>query len=190
MNRLPYRDAADLPPEDQALLVRPVNLYRAMVNSPGMTRAFLGLAHHIRHHSALDARLRELAILQVGWVTRSPYEWSHHVAIGRDFGLTDEDIGAIAVESRGGTSGLEPAARAVLRVAREMVAGADTLSDATFAAAAAHLDQASLTDLLVIVAFYCGVVRFLGAARIGVEESYQPCLDEFPLPVDEQPEKN
>ncbi len=182
MARLPYRDAVDLAPEDQALLVRPINLYRAMVNSPGMTRAFLGLAQHIRHESVLDARLRELAILQVGWVARSPYEWSHHVAIGRDFGVTDAEIAAIAVESEGGTSALEPAARAVLRAAREMAQGADTLSDASFAEVQAHLDVASLTDLLVIIAFYCGVVRFLGAAGIEVEPSYQPCLDEHPLP--------
>lgn len=182
MARLPYRDAADLAPQDQALLVRPVNLYRAMVNSPGMTRAFLGLANHIRHGSALDARLRELAILQIGWVARSPYEWSHHVAIGRDFGVTDADIAAIAQETSGEVSQLEPAARAVLRAAREMAAGADALTEATFAEAQVHLDLASLTDLLVVIAFYAGVVRFLGAARIEVEPGYQRYLDEFPLP--------
>lgn len=180
MTRLPYLDPADLAPEDRALLVRPVNLYRAMVNSPGMTRAFLGLAQHIRHVSALDGRLRELAILQVGWVARSAYEWSHHVAISRDFGVTDADILAIAVESRGEVSGLEPAARAVLRAAREMAEG--DLSPDGFAALAEHLDTAGITDLLVIIAFYAGVVRFLAAARIEVEPEYQRHLDQFPLP--------
>jgi alkylhydroperoxidase family enzyme len=182
MARLPYLDASELAAEDRPLLVRPVNLYRAMVNSPGMTRAFLGLANHIRHASALDGRLRELAILQMGWVARSPYEWSHHLAIGRDFGVTDADIAAIAVESRGEASGLEPAARAVLRAAREMAEG--DLSTEGFAALEAHLDAACITDLLVIIAFYAGVVRFLAAARIEVEPDYQRHLDRFPLPPD------
>ncbi|MGK7867180.1 carboxymuconolactone decarboxylase family protein [Falsiroseomonas sp. E2-1-a20] len=182
MARLPYLDPADLAPEDRPLLVRPVNLYRAMVNSPGMTRAFLGLAHHIRHTSVLDGRLRELAILQMGWTARSPYEWSHHVAISRDFGVTDADIAAIAVESRGEASSLEPAARVVLRAAREMAAG--DLSAEGFAALEEHLDAVSVTDLLVIIAFYAGVVRFLAAARIDVEPEYQRHLDQFPLPAD------
>ena len=43
----------------------------------------------------LVARLRELAILQVGWLARSAYEWSHHVKIGYDFGVTDADIARI-----------------------------------------------------------------------------------------------
>ena len=33
-----------------------------------------GLAMYIRHKSKLDARLRELAILQVGYLAKSPYE--------------------------------------------------------------------------------------------------------------------
>jgi alkylhydroperoxidase family enzyme len=182
MARLPYLDAEHLAPEDRPLLVRPVNLYRAMVNSPGMTRAFLGLANHIRHASVLDGRLRELAILQMGWVARSPYEWSHHIAISRDFGVTDADIAAIAVESRGDRSALEPAARAVLRAAREMAGG--DLSAEAFAALDEHLDAAGVTDLLVVIAFYAGVVRFLAAAGIEVEPEYQPHLDRFPLPAD------
>ena len=28
----------------------------------------------------------------VGWLARSPYEWSHHVKIGLDFGVTEPDI--------------------------------------------------------------------------------------------------
>ena len=70
--------------------------------------------------SKLDARLRELAILQVGWLARSPYEWSHHVKIGYDFGVTPEDIQALIDETDGKPNKLEPLARLVCKGAREM----------------------------------------------------------------------
>ena len=58
-------------------------------------------AQFIRFGSKLDPRLRELAILQVGWLARSPYEWSHHVKLGHDFGVTDDDIRALIDDTAG-----------------------------------------------------------------------------------------
>ena len=56
----------------------------------------------------LDPRLRELAILQVGYLAKSPYEYSHHVKIGREFGVSDDDIRAIGEETAGRASKLDP----------------------------------------------------------------------------------
>jgi alkylhydroperoxidase family enzyme len=72
MARLPYLDRADLKPEHHDLLARNINLYRALVHSPDGARAFSALGHFIRHTSRLDPRLREMAILQVGYLARSP----------------------------------------------------------------------------------------------------------------------
>ncbi|MDP1839746.1 MAG: carboxymuconolactone decarboxylase family protein, partial [Reyranella sp.] len=77
MARLPYLDAEQLPPEHKELLKRPINLTRLLVNSPGMARAFHGVGGYIRNKSTLDPRLRELAILQVGWMEKSEYEFTH-----------------------------------------------------------------------------------------------------------------
>jgi 4-carboxymuconolactone decarboxylase len=38
----------------------------------------------------------EIAILRVGWNCRSVYEFGQHTRLGRQFGLTDEDIADIA----------------------------------------------------------------------------------------------
>src|SRR5205085_8261618 len=120
MARVPYLDKSDLAPEDQRLLERNITLHRALANSPNGMRAFGALGQFIRHKSRLDPRLRELAILQVGYLARSPYEYSHHIKIGRDFGVSDDDIRAMIAETDGRTSALEPLARSVLRAAREM----------------------------------------------------------------------
>jgi alkylhydroperoxidase family enzyme len=119
--------------------------------------------------------------MQVGWLARSPYEWSHHVRIGKEFGCSDDDIRAIALESDGVTSGLEPLARLVLLGAREMFHGPG-MSQATFDALRPHLDPERLTDLVVTVAYYCGVVRLLATLEVEVEPDYQAFLDEYPLP--------
>lgn len=181
MARIRYLDVADLAAADRDLLARDINLHKALVNSPGAARVFIALGRYIRFDSPLDARLRELAILQVGYMTGSEYEYSHHVKIGRDFGLTDDDIGAIADETAGGTSSLEPLARAVLRAARQMTNG-QAVSDETFAELRSGLDDECLTDLMLIIAFYNGVVRLLASLEIDVEDDYRPFLDEFPLP--------
>jgi alkylhydroperoxidase family enzyme len=178
MARLTYRDAQELDSEDRDLLTRPVHLYRAMVNSPGITRAFLGLANHIRHDSQLDPRLRELAILQVAWTARSAYEWSHHVRIGRQFGVSDADLQAIVA---GAPERLEPAARDVLRAAEAITSQGD-LPEAAVEGLRGHLDEAALTELLLIASIYIGLSRFLAVARIEVEPDYVAELLEFPLP--------
>ena len=181
MARVPYLDLKDLPPEHQDLLARRANIYRALAHSPNGLRAFSTLGGFIRFKSKLDPRLRELAILMVGYLTRSPYEWSHHVEIGRRFGVSDTDIRALMDEAAGRPSDLEPLAKTVLKAASEMTRDL-AVSDATFAELRAGLDNERIVDLVVTVAFYNAVVRVLASLQIDVEGDYQRYLDEFPLP--------
>lgn len=183
MARVPYLSEEDLDEADRDLLKRPITLYQALVNSPGMARAFSGLGQHIRYRSKLDPRLRELAILQVGYLTRSDYEFSHHAKLGIDqFGVTPDDIRAIGRETDGGGDGGFPELEtAVLRAAREMVTEL-AVADATFATLERHLDRERLVDLIVTIGFYCGVVRVLASLKIDVEEDYAPYLQRFPFP--------
>jgi alkylhydroperoxidase family enzyme len=146
-----------------------------------MARAFSGLGGYIRFKSKLDPRLRELAILQVGWLEKSEYEFTHHVKIGKEFGVTDEDIQALMAETEGKPSGLEPLAKAILRGAREMVK-ALAMSDATFAEIKKELSDEHMTDLVLTIAFYCAVVRVLATMQIDNEPQYKEVLKQYPIP--------
>jgi len=181
MARLPYLDKSDLLPEHQDLLARNLNLYRVLAHSPRAARSLNTLARFIRDGSRLDPRSRELAILQVSYLTRSAWGFSHHVRIGREVGLSDEEIRAVADETAGRASGLDPLAKAVLRGAREMTLDL-AMSEATFVALKRGLDNERLTDLVVTISFYNGLVRVLETMRVDVEEDYLCYLDEFPLP--------
>ncbi len=181
MARVPSIDPATVAPEHRDLLARPIALHRALVHSPGGLRAFAGLGHYIRHGSRLDPRLRELAILQVGYLARAPYEWSHHIKIGHEFGVTDDDIAGLIAETEGRGSALDPLARTVLRAARE-ITDAGAITDASWDVLAGALDAERLVDLVLTISFYCGVVRVLASLQIEVEDDYMPYLDRFPLP--------
>src|SRR5271167_335280 len=182
MARLPYLDKSDVLPEHQDLLARNLNLYRLLAHSPRAARSLNTLARYIRDGSRLDPRLRQMAILQVGYVTRSAYEYSHHIRISREFGVSDDDIRAIAAETAGHATGLDALAKAVLRAAREMTLDV-TLSDETFDALRQGLDPERLTDLVITIGHYNSLVRLLAAMRIDLEDEFLPYLDEFPLPA-------
>lgn len=181
MARLRYLTRDDLPPEHRQLLDRDIALNRMLAHTPNGARAFGRLGGFIRSQSKLDPRLREMAILQVGYVARSPYEWSHHIKIGHDFGVSDDDIRALIDETDGERTTLPELDRAVLLAAREMTEGL-AASDETFAVLESHLDEEEIVDLVITIAFYCGVVRLLATLQIDVEPEYQPYLDQFPLP--------
>jgi alkylhydroperoxidase family enzyme len=181
MARVPSLEPADLAPEDRDLLKRPIALFKALVNSPNGLRAFSALGGFIRHQSRLDPRLRELAILQVGWLARAPYEWSHHIKLGSEFGVADTDIRALIAETEGCKTTLDEPARLVLRAAQEMTTDGE-VGEATFAELARHLDNERMVDLTLTIAFYNAVVRVLATLRIEVEDDYVTYLREFPFP--------
>jgi alkylhydroperoxidase family enzyme len=156
-------------------------LYRVLAHSPRAARSLNTLARYIRDGSRLEPRLRELAILQVSYLARSAWGYSHHVRIGREVGLNDDEIRAVAADTAGRLTSLDPLAKTVLRAAREMTTEL-SVSDKTFAALQQELDEERLTDLMVTIAFYNGLVRLLETMQVDVEEDYLPYLEEFPLP--------
>ena len=124
------------------------NLLATLVRHPRLTRAFLRFNNHLLFTSTLSPRLRELAVLRVAHLTDCTYEWTHHVNMGRETGLTDEQIDGI---QRGeATDDLD---RAVLRAVDELQDKA-TVSDATWAALSDHLDERQLMDLVFTIGCY------------------------------------
>ena len=181
MARLPYLDKSDLLPEHRDLLALNVNLYRILAHSPRATRSINTLARYLRDGSQLDARLREMAILQVGYLMRSAYTFSHHVRIGRNYDLSDDDIRAVAEETAGRPTNLEPLAKTVLQAAREMTQG-KAIAAETFASLRETLGNERVTDLVITISFYIGLVCLEESLDLDVEDDYRGYLEEFPLP--------
>jgi alkylhydroperoxidase family enzyme len=181
MARLPYLEKSQVAAEHQDLMKRDISLYKELIHSPGALRAFQGLGTYIRFGSKLDPRLRELAILQVGYLARSAYEWSHHIKIGYDFGVSDADIEALIAQSEGAPVSLDALTDRVLKGAREITVDGK-MSATNFAALEPQLGAEGMVDLIMTISFYNAVVRVLASLEIDVEPDYQKYLERFPLP--------
>lgn len=71
------------------------NIFRTLANHQKLAKRWLVFGNHILSKSTLPPREREIAILRMGWLCQSAYEWGQHVLIGKNTGLTDEEIARI-----------------------------------------------------------------------------------------------
>lgn len=179
--RVPYLDEGDLPEDRRELLSRPINLFRGLANSVGALEAHHQFGEWIRWKSTLGGRLRELVILLVGYLGKSPYEYSHHIGIGAQFGVTDDDVRSmVEFAETGATRGFGEDVLAALTAAAE-ITREGSVGDDTWAELERHFSAEELTDLVVIASFYVYVVRVLATLRIEVEPAYAGNLDTHPL---------
>jgi hypothetical protein len=52
----------------------------------------------------------------------------------------------------------------------------------TFAEIKKHLSNEEMTDLVLIIAYYCAVVRILATMKIDNEPFYKEVLQQYPIP--------
>jgi alkylhydroperoxidase family enzyme len=150
-----------------------LNIFRTLAQHPKLMKRWLVFGNHVLGRSSLPPRERELVILRIGWLCRSAYEWGQHVRMALGAGLSQAEIDRIpSGPDAAGWSELE---RALLRATDELHADA-FISDATWAALAAHLDTQQLMDLIFTVGQYNLVSMALNS--LGVQP--EPGLPAFP----------
>lgn len=117
--------------------------------------------------SPLPPRLREIAILRVGYISDSAYEVFQHEALARHVGLSEEQIAAVkAGTANPGILGEDGAA--VLSFAEDLVYNIRA-SDETLAAVRKHLDDIQVTDLILVTGMYMMVCRLLETTGIEID---------------------
>lgn len=181
MARVPYKSVEDLAEADRFLIPRNLNIQRALANNPTAFKQFAHIGMWFRFECELQPRLRELAILATAYAQASGYEFSHHLKICKDFGLTDVDIAAVIEEHTGGISHLNDEDRAVVTGARQLTLDG-AIDDATWEALAKHLDRDRLIEFVLLVSFYNHFARVMSALKIDIEPEYQVLIDAYPPP--------
>jgi 4-carboxymuconolactone decarboxylase len=171
MARVRLNETKDLPEEHRWLFERleaqgPIlNIFRAMSHSPVALRRFMKFGSYFLGEGKLDPKLRELAILRAGYLCRAPYEFSQHVAFGRRVGLSDSQIRGIAEPN---VALFGPQEMAVLAFAGELTSAA-RISDATYSAVAAFLNEEEIVELTMVTGFYNMVSRTLNALEVDID---------------------
>jgi AhpD family alkylhydroperoxidase len=174
MARLPYLTREDLPEAERAIFDNLVeerktpvgNIFRILAHTPNLLRRFLALGGELRNGTALDPKLRELALVTVGRLTGADYEFTHHWNLARRVGVSREQLEHLADFE---TSPLfNEQERIVMRYALEATVNV-SVSEATFEALHKSLDTRRLMEVIQNVAFYNMVVRILVPLQVEVE---------------------
>ena len=147
-----------------------LNIFRTLANHPALAKRWLVFANHILAKSTFPAREREIAILRIGWLCRSGYEWGQHVAIGRASGLSDEEIARIAKGPD--APGWSAADGALLRATDELHEDA-FVTDTTWAELSKSWSTQQLMDLVFTVGQYNLVSMALNSFGVQLDEGLQ-----------------
>jgi len=61
-----------------------LSVFQIALKDPVVAEAMAGLLVALLENGRLDPRLRELAIMRIGWTTNSVYEWTQHWRIANE----------------------------------------------------------------------------------------------------------
>ena len=184
MAKLPYVDKGDVGPEVRAALdaIPDLNLFRMAAHAETAFIPWLRLGGALLGSLSLDGIHRELAILQVANLIGAEYEWVQHVAIGREVGVTDEQIEAIASGDLD-SAAFDETERALLRFTKRAIAR-DT-GDA-FDELSAHFEPRKIVELLMVIGHYASIAYLIEATGVELDKpAGWPITDEATAAIEE-----
>ncbi|MHB1447452.1 MAG: carboxymuconolactone decarboxylase family protein [Acidimicrobiales bacterium] len=149
-----------------------LSVFRILLHNPKVAGALNGMLKSLLWQGSLDARLRELVIMRLGWATGSVYEWTQHWRVATQLGVDEADL--LAVRDWRSSSRFGPTERAVLGATDEMME-TGTLSDAAWSACVDALrEPALLVELVVAIGnwkLFSGLLRSL---EVPLEDGVAP----------------
>ena len=179
--RLPLLHRADLAPEQQMLWDqvdatmaawagkvgfksktadnRFIGPFNPVLRSPGMARTFLQLQSDEAKHTSLSERVRQVVILSVGSVWKSPYELYAHAAAARQAGLSEACVAALVAGEPSPELTAEETTAQHLALA---LTAERTVGDDLYAEALRRFGEKGLVDFAVLTGCYhlvCGLLN-------------------------------
>ena len=157
---------------------RLLNIFRTLAHAPEALKSFLAWGGYIlSDRNSLPAREREMAILRIGYLCRSGYEWTQHHRIGLRCGLTAEEIERI--KSGASAPGWTRAERSLLEACDELHTS-QFIAEATWTALLADYSSRQAMDLVMTAGQYTQVCMMLNTFGIQLDEGQvlDPDLDQ------------
>lgn len=171
MPRIPLVDREAAAPHVRELLDAlpvPLGIFGLMAQAETCVRPLVGLGTAILSQQELDARVRELVILQAAQLTPGRYEWVQHVPIAEAVGASKEEIAAVEREDWS-------AAVFDSRTSTALRFTADTLqhakvSDALFAEVRSHFSPREIVELVLTLGYYSMLARLTEVVELEIDE--------------------
>ena len=143
------------------------NVYTTMANHEDLMRDWIVFASHVLRRNTLPPRDREILILRIGWLCQSEYEWAQHTRIGKQEGLTDDEI--LRITKGPDAPGWSKDDALLLRAVDELHEDA-FIADATWNALAQTYSQKQMMDLVFTVGEYNLVSMALNSFGVQLDE--------------------
>jgi AhpD family alkylhydroperoxidase len=140
----------------------PLNIFTTLGRHRELFGSWIGFGSMLLQ-GTLSARMRELAILRTAHNSGCAYEWDRHLRIGREAGLSGEEIVALADELD--AHAWAPQDWAVVAAADELH-NTGTLSDVVWALLARRLDERGLIELVMLIGHHRMLAYALNALRV------------------------
>ncbi|HYM36337.1 MAG TPA: carboxymuconolactone decarboxylase family protein, partial [Steroidobacteraceae bacterium] len=146
--RVPPLTLDECTPEQRELLTkgnpaRILNVFATIARHADLYRRWIPFGNHILFKSTLSPRDREIAILRIGWLCKSGYEFAQHTVVGKRAGLTDAEIERTKLGADG--PGWSESERLIVKAADELH-GDSFISDATWNGLTKHYSTNQLID--------------------------------------------
>ena len=146
-----------------------LSIFRVLLNHPALARVVHDLLAAMLWSGALDPRLRELAIMRIGWLTACDYEWTQHWRVALGLGVSEDDL--LGVRDWPAHAGFGGAEKAVLAATDEVVREG-AVSAQTWAALERELgpERAVLVEVVTAIGTWRMIASLLHSLEIPLED--------------------
>ncbi len=153
-----------------------MNLLSTYAHHPALAKAFFTFNGHIIMATTLSERQRELIVLRIGVRRKANYEFTQHLLMANDAGISDEEIRR--VESEADSPQWSDHDRALLRAVDELIDDGG-ITAATWAVLATKMDDQQMLDMIYTVGAYETLAFMLRSIEIQLDDGLATLLAAF-----------
>jgi len=149
-----------------------LSIFRILLRQPALAKRVNDLLMTLLIGGELDARLRELIIMRIGWSTSAVYEWTQHWRVALQLGVEEADL--LAVRDWEKYDHWSEADRAILRATDETLESG-AISAATWTECAKHLpSDAEQLELVAAIGCWKMISQILKSLEVPLEDGVAP----------------
>lgn len=145
------------------------NVIKAMANSPGLLQGFMPFLGAVLSPSAVDAPLKELAILTTTKINGCKYCTAHQTVAGKRAGLTKKKIEALPDFN---SPSLDEKEKAVVRFAKEVTERVSA-SEESMNELHKYFNGSQILELNLVIGAFNILTRFADTFKVDLEPEFQ-----------------
>jgi alkylhydroperoxidase family enzyme len=145
-----------------------LNVYATLMRNPDMTMGIMMSFRQLSSTLSLPERDRDILILRTAWLCYCDYVWGQHVLMGKNAGLSEEEINLI--KEGAGPERWDPFNALLVRAVDEIYSDA-FITDQTWKKLNEKYNEEQIMDLIFLVGQYNALAMFLNSFGVPLEHN-------------------